>query len=42
MLQLRRERELEEDRYKNIHKALRIVEKSAPPMSTNERYCIFY
>ncbi|CAG9540979.1 unnamed protein product [Cercopithifilaria johnstoni] len=36
VLQLRRERELQEDRYKDIHKALRIVEKSAP-MSTDKR-----
>ncbi|KAL3989549.1 Sad1 / UNC-like C-terminal family protein [Acanthocheilonema viteae] len=37
VLHLHRERELEEDRYKNINKALRIVEKSASPKSTDKQ-----
>ncbi|EJD76557.1 UNC84A protein [Loa loa] len=36
VLQLRREREVEEDRYKNIHKALKIVEKG-PAVSPDKR-----
>ncbi|VDK78664.1 unnamed protein product [Litomosoides sigmodontis] len=37
VLQLRREREEEENRYKNIHKALQIVEKSTSAMTTDNR-----
>ncbi|EJW74104.1 hypothetical protein WUBG_14988, partial [Wuchereria bancrofti] len=37
VLRLRREREVEEDRYKNIHKALRIIGKGSSLMLTDKQ-----
>ncbi|KAK6112412.1 Sad1 / UNC-like C-terminal family protein [Brugia pahangi] len=37
VLQLRREREVEEDRYKNIHKALRLIRRGSSLMLTDKQ-----
>lgn len=45
MAQLRRERELEENRYKDIHEAIRLVGEtplSQVPPATNERWSTFF